>query len=376
MPLPNLIFQDANLAVTLIATMVGAFTHNWFVGLGAAMLTYSAVFWASDFVIIDEYVVGVWYHLWLAGVAAAAGGAGHLIAKATRCPQLIILSTPLTNRTKVSIPMEDIAVFVMTLSLYGLAAGIDMATLRTFSAAFGFSPIGTDEKTAGIAVSVVLAVVFLVSWISLFFMNYDARVTAKYTPLLILPNLTSLFFYLFLGPGNLNQSISALVALILLLATLVIGWWVSFYFSVRGHADVGEGVEPADPDVFDPLYGRMRYAAVFFGTLAFVFVAETLLLDGVTMWFTLRSLETGAICMISASGFFIIVAIILDRTGFYDQFRDTSMLEVKKYVTINDQRQRSVEMQIPHAQQTVSAPVSSRNFWDHAQNYAQQTKRR
>lgn len=374
MPLPNLIFQYANFAVTLIATTTGAYTHNWAVGAFAAMLTYFTVFWASDFVIIDEYVVGVWYHIWLSGAAITAGIAGHLYAKATRCPQLVILSTPYTLRTKVHIPWEDISVAVMSLSLYVLAAGIDMATMRTFSAALGFSPIGTDEKVAGIAVSIVAGFVFLATAALCAFLNYDARVTAKYVILLVIPNLTSLYFYLFLGPGGLNQSLSALVSLILLLASYVLVWWVSFYFSVRGYADVGEGVESRDPDDFDPFYGRMMYSLLFYGVLFGIFTAEMLLLNGVTMWFTLRSLQTGAICMICASGFFCFFAIWVDKMEFFDEYRGTAL---KSYVTINEQRtQKSIEMQSPSRPSKPAIGVlSGRNFWEHSQQYVQSQRR-
>jgi hypothetical protein len=343
--------QYTNFGVFLVSFSIGSYTHNWLAGLGYVLLLLHSVFWVSDFTAapIDT---SLWFHVWTAGIALAAGVAGHLYAKAMACPQLIVLSTLRSLRDRVYIPMEDIFVFLFAVSTLLVAAGINFWLGRTIIGGGGLSPINADLISPGIGMTVAFGIMMVVLTIGLVATNYDGRVSLKYMWLAILPPLSLVLNDLAFFDWGLSDPWPALLSLGVLIVLQIVVWLLSVYLPVlrRGTQDLDDNTTRVfEPSEFDPLYKNSKYALAFFGGQLAIYVVGWLALNMITDWFGDRSLETGAIVMISTAGLVLIVALIIGY-GASKQIAELRKVKVaeegslqhifpeRKYVTLKSER--------------------------------------
>lgn len=305
--------QQTNFGVFLVSFAISAATHNWLAGLGYVLLLLHTVFWVSDFT-AAPIVTDLWFHVWTAGIALAAGVAGHLYAKALGCPQLVVLSTIRSLRDRVMIPIEDIFVFLFAISTLLVAVGINFWLGRTMIGGGGLSPINVDLMTPGIGVTIAFGIALIVLTIGFIATNYDGRVSIKYMWLLILPPLSLVLNDLAYFDWGMSDPWPPLIMLGVLIALQALVWVLAVYAPVirMSTQDVdAEGTTvTVNPTDFDPLYKNKAYAAVFvFGQLG-VYVVGWLALNIIAAW-PERSLETGAIVMVVYAGVVILVDLIV-----------------------------------------------------------------
>jgi hypothetical protein len=309
--------QYTNFGIFLISFSIGAFTHNWLAALGYVVVVLNCVFWESDFVFITNDI-NVWFHIWTAGIALAAGVAGHIYAKAMDCPQLILLSSLSSLREKVYIPFEDVLVFLFATSVILLAAGINFWLGRTMVGGGGLSPINADLINPGIWMTIAFALMLVLTSVGFMASHIDGRVTLKYLWLILLAPLSLVLNDLAFFNWNWVSPWPGLLSLGVMIILWLFVWWLAYAAPIvrRRVVDIGESkttlVSSSD---FDPMYDNKPYAGLFFGGMLGISIIGSLGLNLICSWFTNFSLETGAIVMISYSGIVIIGSVIMNYAG-------------------------------------------------------------
>jgi hypothetical protein len=349
--------QYTNFGVFLVSFSIGAFTHNWLAGLGFVVVLLNTVFWESDFVAVTNDI-NVWFHIWTAGIALAAGVAGHIYAKALDCPQLILLSSLRSLREKVYIPFEDILVFLFVTSLIVLAAGINFWLGRTEFGGGGLSPINANLINPGIWMTVAFALMLVLTSVGFLASHIDGRVTLKYLWLIILPPLSLVLNDLAFFNWGWPSPWPGLLSLVVMVLLWLFVWWLSYAAAiVRQHAvDIDETkIALLKSSDFDPMYDNKPYALAFFGGMMGISVIGSLTLNLICSWFTNFSLETGGIVMVSYSGVIIIVMVIVNYAAS-KQIAGLRKFKLMEYdgvsqafpQTAADRMGRSAERPYPH----------------------------
>jgi len=188
---------------------------------------------------------------------------------------------------------------------------------------------------AGIGITVAFGVVLIGTWIIMMLMkDMDTRVTAKYVFLVATPQISGLFFFLTHFNGGKTETISSFVALSSLILLLLLSMVISVCLSPRMK-------KKKDLSDYDPMLGRWGYAAAFYGGLIFIAIVGNIVLGAVTFYGALRSLEWGAIVVISLAALVMAVSWLM---SYADIFRDIRKAEAGKYTQIKEMaKQPSVQ---------------------------------
>lgn len=308
-------YQWANYEAFVISFLLGALAHNWTSGLTATVMVLFFVFWASDFFLVTP-TVAIFEHVWLLGVALAAGLGGHIYAKSLQAPQMIFFSNLNSLRQNVYIPLTDILVFLFSSSIILIAVGINFWLGRTILGGGGLSPIGTDLITAGIGITIAFIILALITTIALTQIEFDGRVSIKYLWFLIVPPISLIFCDLGFYQWGWADGIPQVVSLAIMLGLYILGWLYVVYVPVVRHKELDEEDKARfNPQIFDPLYRNTYYALAYVGGIVVVLVVAWILLNSIASW-TNKSLQTGAIVMVCTGGGVAIISAIIGYLAF------------------------------------------------------------
>jgi hypothetical protein len=168
-------------------------------------------------------------------------------------------------------------------------------------------------------------------------MDYDARVTGKYAILLILPQITHIFFYLAYYKAGLSEAISSLIAISSFVVLHAVAYIVAVKISVA-HKDDVDSEDMTTPNQYDVFLGRWKHALFYYGGLALIIIVVYVVHGGVTYYATKRSLETGGWIVMSGAGLVLIGSFLFGQFDFFDFLLEEG--ESTTYVTINENMPR------------------------------------
>jgi hypothetical protein len=325
-------FQFVVFIISALALCLGAYTHQWGFSSIVVVCILHFVFWPSDFVILDAKTM-IWYIFWTLGLALAWSAAGVMYAKLMYAPPGVLITSIKHLRKSVHVAWTDLVVGGLFFSLIGAAAGLNFFLKRTLLWPNGLSPLGVDLTDPGLGMLIGFSILFFACWVALFFMDYDARITGKYAILLILPQISHLFFFLAYYKGGLSEGISSVIAVMSFLVLHTVAGIVAVKMSVAHH-DVKDKDDMYAPDEYDVFLGRWRHALWYYGGLAVIIGIFYVVHGGVTYYATKRSLEMGSWISLAFAGLVLVGSFLLGQFNAFDflleETKETSYVSVKE----------------------------------------------